>query len=31
MTNHAFNSLKIVLLSWLLLCPHMTSDAQELK
>ena len=31
MTNHALNSLKIVLLSWLLLCPHMTADAQELK
>src|SRR3989337_3697958 len=31
MTNHALNSLKIVLLSWLLLFPHLTADAQELK
>jgi NitT/TauT family transport system substrate-binding protein len=31
MTSHPRNFLKIFLLPWLLLIPHMTADAQELK
>ena len=31
MTSRARNFLKIFLLSWLLLIPHLTAEAQELK